>query len=533
MKFRGSRILFIWVIILSGSVLLVLVGSLSLSRYLEREIHEAINLQNGKVSSIQVKLWKRSLRINNLEWSSVPDSLNSSPHNFRCQTVLVKGISVYQLLANKTIRVNEIVLDSGKLRYNNSIKKIHQAYTSAYKVFECNTISLKTIEMHVMADTLVSFSALLTLRINDATVTLDSMNDVSYSAKNSFGNVRNINFSRHEGMYGGSIKKLFFNTREQKIIIDSVLLIPNFSKYSFAQFLGEQAGRLNISIPKLTLEGVAFDSLADSTFIASKISIESFDLFSFKDKRVPFLRDYTIPLPMEIFTNLSWKVKVDSILVTNSRITIEEYPAKGDERTSITFNDMNASFTGLNNRINENEHPYAQLNVNALLMNAGKIDAVFQFPLDATSPYTAEGNISRFSLAELNPVFIPIANIRIESGQLNSLTFDFKYTDRESKGKLDIDYENLRLLGLNKNNAETNNIKTFFINVLIKKNRDQSGVNAKAVGIINIERDRRRLIFHVWWRSILDGLHSSLVGQTKRTRQDKRDEREAIKKQER
>ena len=522
MKFRGSRTLFLWVIILSGSMLLVLVGSLSFSRYLELEIHEAIHLQNGKVSSVQINLMKRSLRINNLEWSSVPDSLNSPPHYFRCQTVLVKGISIYQLLAHKTIRVNEIVLDSGKLRYNNSIRNIHQAFTSAFKVLECNTISFKTIETHVMADTLVSFSALLTLRINDAIVTLDSTNDVTYSAENSFGDVRNINFSRHEGMYGGSIKKLFFNTREQKIIIDSVLLIPNFSKYSFAQFLGEQAGRLNISIPKLTLEGVAFDSLADNTFIASKIFIESFDLFSFKDKRIPFLRKENIPLPMESFKSLPWKVKIDSILVTNSRITVEEYPARGDERIAITFNAIHASFTGLNNRLAKDEHRYALLKASALLMGAGKINAAFQFPLDETSPYTAAGQISGFSLVELNPVFIPIANIRIESGYLNALTFDFRYTEIESKGKLDIDYKNLRLLGLNKNNAETNGVKTFFINVLIKKNRDQSGANAKAAGVINIERDRRRLIFNVWWKSILDGLHSSLVGQTKRARQSKR-----------
>lgn len=524
MKFRGSRILFLWVIILSGITLMVLVVALSLSRYLEREIHEAIYLQNGKVSSIQINLWKRSLSIMDLEWSSVPDGLNSPPHDFRCQKVLVKGISVYQLLANKTIRVSEIVLDSGKLRYNNSLKNVHRAVASAYTVFECRTISLKTIETHVMADTLVSFSALLTLRINDAMVTLDSMNGITYSAKNSFGNVRNINFSRHEGMYGGSIKKLFFNTREQKIIIDSVLLIPNFSKYSFAQFLGEQAGRLNISIPKLTLEGVAFDSLVDSTFIASKISIESFDLFSFKDKRIPFLRKENIPLPMASFISLPWKVKIDSILVTNSRITVEEYPARGDERIAITFNTIHASFTGLNNRLGKNEHPYALLKASAQLMGTGKINAVFQFPLDEASPYTAAGEISKFSLVELNPVFIPIANIRIESGYLNSLTFDFRYTEIESKGELDIDYENLRLLGLNKNNAETNNIKTFFINVLIKKKRDQSGANAKAVGVINIERDRRRLVFNVWWKSILDGLHSSLVGQTKRTRQSKRAE---------
>jgi len=522
MKFRGSRVLYRWVTIVGVGALLIAIIFLSIPPYLERVIHEKIDANHGEASAIHVNLLTRSVHIKNLEWSSIPDTLNSVPHYVRINTLAIKGISLYQLLIHKKIRIHEIVLDSGKVEYNNSIQHIKKVFAPKYKVFECQNISLNTIETQVMADTLVSFSALLDLHVYEAIATFDSTNTIAYSIKNSNGNVQRINFSRHEGMYGGSIKKLSFDTREQKIIIDSVLLIPNFSKYKFAQFLGEQAGRVNISIPKLILEDVAFDSLVDSTFIASKISIQSFDLFSFKDKRIPFLRDYNIPLPMESFINLSWKVRIDSILITNSRITVEEYPAKGNELTAITFNDVNASFTGLNNRLEKNEHPYALLKASGLLMGAGKINAVFQFPLDNASRYTAKGEISRFSLVELNPVFIPIANIRIESGYLNSLTFDFHYTELESKGKLDIDYENLRLLGLNKNNAETNGVKTFFINLLIPKNRDQTKENAKAVGIIDIERDRKRLIFNVWWKSILDGLHSSLVGQTKRARQSKR-----------
>jgi hypothetical protein len=58
-------------------------------------------------------------------------------------------------------------------------------------------------------------------------------------------------------------------------------------------------------------------------------------------------------------------------------------------------------------------------------------------------------------------------------------------------------------------------LKTLFISFFVKKNRDQSGKNAKAVGIIDIERDRRRLIFNTWWKSILDGLQSSLLGHGK------------------
>ncbi len=512
MKSR-KRILYRWVIILSSVLLLVIVFALSITPYLENKITEKIYSQNGKISFLQLNLLNRSLLIKNLEWSSTPDSLNSAPHSLMINTLHVKGVSLYQLLAHKTIHVNEIILDSAKVQYNTNIKQPNQEKNvSKYRVFECNSITLNTIETQIMSDTIVTFSALVNVHLTDAAVRFDSNHAMQYSLKNSRGVIKSMNFSRDEGMYGGTIKQLSFNSQDQKIVLDSILLIPNFSKYKFAQYLGEQAGRLNISIPQLTLEGVEFDKLFDSTFVADKIVVQSFDLFSFKDKRIPFLRDYNIPLPMESFLDLSWKVKIDSILIKNSRITIEEFPEKGDELTKITFDEVNATFTGLNNRLFKNEEPYAVLRANGLLMGTGRIDAAFQFPLDSTSHYTVKGKVSNFSLAKLNPVFIPIANIRIESGNLNSLTFDFTYTEFVSKGKLDIDYEDLRLLGLNKNNGKTNEFKTFFISLFIKKNRDQSGENAKAVGIIDIERDRKRLIFNVWWKSILDGLKSSILG---------------------
>jgi len=517
MKPHGKRIFFTWLIVVGGAALLIWISTLLLTAYLEDQISERINSANGKVSSVRVNLLSRSVKIKTLVWSSVPDSIHAIPHTLRLNTLSITGISLYQLLVNKTIRIREILLDSGKFQYNSSIKQIQQAVASKYTSFECRSISVNNIETQIVTDTVISFSARFTFHLTSARVNLDSIYSIRYSVKAYNGLVSNISLSRHEGMYGGTIRQFYFNTQEQRIVIDSVLLIPNFTKYKFAQYLGEQAGRVNISIPKLTLEGVAFDRFFDSTFMASKVIIQSFDLFSFKDKRLPFLRDYNIPLPMQGFLDASWMVKIDSILIGNSRITIEEFPAKGNELTKIVFNDVNATLTGLNNRRSESDSPYAELKANGLLMGSGKIQATFQLPLDGKALYTARGTVSDFPLATLNPVFVPIANIRIESGHLNKLTFDFSYTEFVSKGKLDIDYRDLHLLGLKKNSAETNALKSFVINILVKRDRDQSGKDAKAVGIIDIERDRRRLIFNIWWKSILNGLQSSMTGRSKPT----------------
>ena len=67
-----------------------------------------------------------------------------------------------------------------------------------------------------MTDTVETLSAILYLNLRDVVVRIDSTNTVNYSVKKTGGIVRKLNFSRHEGMYGGTIKKLSFDTEAQE-----------------------------------------------------------------------------------------------------------------------------------------------------------------------------------------------------------------------------------------------------------------------------------------------------------------------------
>ena len=67
-------------------------------------------------------------------------------------------------------------------------------------------------------------------------------------------------------------------------------------------------------------------------------------------------------------------------------------------------------------------------------MGNGLIQASFSLPLDGKTQYHAKGKISQMALRHLNPVLENLAFIRIESGRLNDLNFDFDYNDKSSKG---------------------------------------------------------------------------------------------------
>jgi hypothetical protein len=300
-----------------------------------------------------------------------------------------------------------------------------------------------------------------------------------------------------------------------------VWVIPTYGKYEFARLVGEQIGRLSVFIPKVTLAGVKFGEIKDSSLVASKIEITSFELFSFKDKRLPFLRKRNIPLPMAGFLKLPYRIQIDSVIIKNSHVMIEEYPENGSESYEIDIKEINATITGLLNRPDKAMNANAEMVASGLLLNTGEINALFKFPLDGSSTYHVQGTISKIPFTKLNPILKSV-DVRVESGYLNSLTFGFYYTEFNSKGVLEINYEDLRIISLDRNKTTTNEIRTVLINMFVKNSKNQFKSASAQTGIIDIERDRKRYIFNVWVKSILAGVKSSVVGGNPRQRDQKK-----------
>lgn len=496
-------------ICLAGIITLMAVAVTFITHYLENEITEKISLNNGKAKSIKLDLLSRSLEVIDFEWNSTYDS-NKKQHTVKARSVALNRLSLYQLVAKKSIQFKELRIDSGYLEFDKTKDTTSQKTLNfRYKELRIQNILLNTVEILIKTDTIKSASALINGEVTDLKIKVDSLTKFSYSAKKLEVLVEKVQLSRYTGMYGGTASRILISTEKESVEIDSLLLIPNYGKYEFAQHLGEQTGRINLSIPQLVISGLQFDKIFDNIFIISKIEIKSFDLYSFKDKRLPLLRTRTIPLPMDSFLKLPWVIQVDSTIITNSHITIEEFPEEGVVSGTITFDDVNAILTGLNNRADKKE-AYAQLSATSQFMG-GRIKAAFLFPLDGKSIYKAGGSISQLPFTQLNPM-LKMVNLRVESGQLNNLTFDFNYTDVNSQGTLGINYQDLRLLALDKNKKSTNEFKTMLVNAFVKNNINQSKSPLKRMGVIDIERNKNRSIFNLWMISILDGLKEAMTG---------------------
>lgn len=514
---KTRRILKIATIALLSIVVVLATGGFILSRYALKKAALRLKAMNASIESANVNLFNQSVTFENIKWTYADDSLSTIPHQVSIKQVRVSGISLYKFIRFKKIRIGTLAILDGSAQFNKAIKrKKEQDVADQVDLtdIEVDRLVLKNINTTILNDSVPEYSATVNLSLND--VQLKDFNlakDISaYEIKSFELRVTRLRINEKDAMYNTHVAQVYANSYEKKIVVDSILLIPRLSKYKFSRKVGRQIDRFNLLVPNLTVNGFIFNDVKDSLFAASTVEINDATLHVFRDKRLPFIKEKNTPLPVALIRSFSFEVAVDSVKIKNASITYEEFPEKGFRTGRINFKNLNATLDHISNRDYYSNYKQATLKVVSRVMGKGMIKAEFSLPYGKEQVYNAKGTITNLPLHHLNPILESLAFISIESGTLNQLNFDFDYNDIRSRGSMLLNYKDLRISGLtHEKESVTNELKTWVLNVFLKKDKDHTVSVEKRMGTIDFVRDRRRAIFNVWVRSIFTGLKSSVM----------------------
>lgn len=229
------------------------------------------------------------------------------------------------------------------------------------------------------------------------------------------------------------------------------------------------------------------------------VDIESiklqFFLRVFRDKRYPFIKHKTTVLPSHFLQQLPIQLMIDTILLQKSFVSYEEFPEQGDSSGAVVFDQLHATITKIHNNPALKEPIVMQ--AYSRFMNTGDLRVSFSFPYDVSKPYTVSGTLQKFPLNGLNSMVGAAAKLKIESGVMSNLKFDYSYTMLNSSGLIELNYEDLKISSLREDkdgNQAISPIKTLLLNAFIKKDMNKD-VNAdKRTGEISFNRDTKRSI---------------------------------------
>jgi hypothetical protein len=231
----------------------------------------------------------------------------------------------------------------------------------------------------------------------------------------------------------------------------------------------------------------------------------------FRDKRLRFVKKAKL-LPMAQLAEFPFGLFIDSLKIIKSYVEYEEYPEGGTETGLVYFDNLYATLSNINNR---NPVKNMLLSAQSNLLGQGEINVFVTFPADKNKRSTIAGTIKNFSIPKINSMLTPATNIKVESGQMKELSFNFRFNAVRSDGELELNYENLKLVTFkedpDKGDAlEKDNLKTFIMNTFIfRKNMDEDVPEEKRTGTVAFVRDDSRSVFNFWVKSVVSGIKSA------------------------
>ena len=475
-------------------------------------------------SSLNLNIFTRSVTIHDLKAESPPAS--AFRYRGTIRRFALSSVDIAAFLRNKEIRIGNVHIDDSRfyadmppadasLPTGNASGDLKN---TAFPVtgIDIGHLTVTHTEFVLKRDTVVEHSGVLNLDVKDVALSdLDEWeNPLKYSVGAVEVRIQAYHMDAQSSMYTLDVSQLHVDGDGVRLNagIDSLVLTPKYTRHDFAQKKGRQIDQFILEIPLISLVGVDYASIADTMLVATHLNIDHPELHVYRDKRLPFIKEHTTPLPVALVRNLPFGFALDSVTITDADITYEEFPEAGFETGSINFDQLNARLPYISNRDHFPGVKQTELSVHSRVMKNGFIDVTFSLPYDKAQVYNAKGKISNLALPSLNPMVESLAFIRIESGHLNALNFDFDYDDVSSRGSMLINYSNVALTGLKKEkNARENDVKSLLLSVLVKKNKTRDVAIERRTGKIAYERDRRRAVFNVWVKSLMSGVKSSVV----------------------
>lgn len=489
---------------------------------------------NVHYDSLSVDWWSNVIKVDNLVLEKdAYDTTCVYPEFVSVGRVRAEGIGLFSLIFRNTLAVESIYLDGSRmvLRRNSLLKLDSAAEKDQEFGLVADHVLIRAGDFTYTDSTACE---IITSVQSDVAITglrLNFQADRPFDYQASIVTFNNAEIRAPKYFYTFSVHRINLNFEEEQIALDTLKIVPELEKIAFGRKHGFEIDRFEGVIPFFRANEFSF-SFIDTAWVNARSVDVQFYLKVFRDKRLPFVAKKKF-LPGDQLRRLPFALNIDSLKVTKSYAQYEEFAEATDEPGVIFFDNLYAMLTGVSNTSREGNF---QLAATSNLFGHGTVNLHAIFPLQENKRATVTGSIENFSLPEINPMLIPSARMKIASGQMKKLSFDFTFNDTRSDGKIELNYENLKLVSFKEagktdgDELEKDGFKTFMMNTFVfRKDMDEDLPEEKRTGTVFYPRDDTRSVFNFWVKSVLSGIKSAYdldkVEEKKTEREIKKEER--------
>jgi len=543
MKKGYRKILRIFLIVLAVLVLFVGALQLSFTFYFNSKIisdlQEAVLSEtNGEyqleIGELKTNIFSQSVYIS--RFRLLPQK-NTNPDNARyyasATEINLVNCSLFSFLFRKKLTISRIeVTDPAGYIYRSTNKNSPTQNStdekfSLYALINKNIQELKIHKIDIsnahiaiyenLKDSIPSVSS----KDNEVLITNLSINkSVDEAGRLFFADKINLTMNRfayttRDSLYTFKAKQLRASYTDSILTVDSLELIPNYSKRQFSGEAGKQTDRMNVTVAGLNFVKMDVKLFFERNwFIAKQLDIEGLNLSAYRNKNYA-RKPERIKSVQELLKDIPLYSAIEKIELHNAFIVYEEVAEGAAKAGRISFEKVNAGITGFTSDSTLFATKKAlEVKATALFMNKGKLTGHYSFPLNTSDMvFDCSGKLTDMPLEAINPILEPNAKVSIKAGMIDSLVFAFHANARSSDGKMRFYYHGLKMEFLNKKDLKAGKLEevlSFLAHRILIKEENPSRNQPVRVTDISYNRNPNRFIFNYSWKSLLSGIKPAI-----------------------
>jgi len=339
-----------------------------------------------------------------------------------------------------------------------------------------------------------------------------------------------------DSMYLIKSNNIIYSYKENRLILDSIYLLPRFGRNEFFKSAVYQTDRISLQGKKVFIDGIDFESiLTDRIYHFDKITAEAIKMSDHRDKRYERKPgDYKL-MPQDALKNLPVKITVDSLYVKDSYILYGEYVDESKLPGEVYFDNFNLRISNISNveKVIE-DNPRMDIKLSTKLMNDANMNLDITFILNDPKDYFIySGHLNNFDLTKMNSMTENLFGLTIKSGKGTLDINGIQGNNEVAQGELFFKYKNLKLALYNRNKAkEVTGILSPFVSFVVNdiklRSNNPKTLGKPKIGEVYFERDTKKSILNYIWKSTMSGLLTTVGISNKQQKEAMKKERKSL-----
>ncbi len=284
---------------------------------------------------------------------------------------------------------------------------------------------------------------------------------------------------------------------------------PKYGPKQYYAHVEHMTSMYRVHADSLVTQGLdLMRELQDGSFHAGNISLYGALIDVHLDKSVkegPFKRK---PLPAEAVLGIPVDLSVDTLRIIDGEAHYSERIERKDDYGTISFTEIQAVLTGLNN-VPRWKPTDMHLAGTANLAGYGNAELDLRMPMDSDEGEVhITASMDRLKASALNSMTDDLVKIEATSGVIHKLRLKMDGDDQSASGTVDMEYEDLQLQ-LN-NSVQHAKLISTLANMVVKGKNLRTAGNYRQ-GTFNVKRRQDRSVFNYLWLCVREGAMESVL----------------------